>query len=151
MGRRLVGSSLAGALTTLIFLSALGCGRSRPAIPNTRTVVGTVTCEGVPVRGGTISFWPDKERGNNSPYQPMSGIDTQGHYRLEISGEGGAVLGWYKVVVFAPEMRISERGTPQPTGKQLVPTRYGDVRTTDLRVEVVANAPPGAYDLKLAR
>jgi hypothetical protein len=135
--------ALLGWIIFVAVLSALGCA-SEPALPN---VSGVATVDGKPLPLGTITFYPDKERGNNSLHQPVGLIEEGGHFSLTVPGSRkGAPLGWYKVVVYAVD-------NPQPgkPNRYFTHKKYSDLATTPLRAEVVATPEPGRYDLKLDR
>jgi len=68
---------------------------------------------------------------------------------LMTEGQRGAPKGWYKVVVNAVERTEADSANPG-LPKSLVSSKYGDVKTTDILVEVKSGAPDGAYDLKLS-
>jgi hypothetical protein len=139
---------LAGVLTP-------GCGDDSGVGP-TSPVAGKVTLEGAPVtaKNTVIVFKPDASRGNSSPWTPTGTVDADGNYTLKTKGKNGAPPGWYKVVVTArDETPPAHPKSPQhrPVVKSLLPARYGQERTSDLFIEVVANPAPGAYDLKLRK
>jgi hypothetical protein len=144
-----------------------GCGgcaelQKVPTVP----VAGRVTLDGQPVPYGLVYFHPDRERGNVSPYTPLGRIEEGGSYHLFTRpnrGEGlerwlaamkrGAPPGWYKVEVIAIE-RFDEdqHGLKNPRRGErqwLIPRRYANAETSGLRLQVVADAAPGAYDLRL--
>jgi hypothetical protein len=133
---------------------ALGCGQSE--IGPTYPVRGTLRLNGTPLtaKSTTILFKPDVSRGNNSTYVPSGTVDDAGRYRLTTRGVAGAPPGWYKVIVTAFS---ATREHPESTRRRqlqvasLLPPKYGQADTTPLAVEVVANPPPGAYDLKLSK
>jgi hypothetical protein len=121
----------------------LGC-RSEPGeklVP----VSGSATVNGQPVRAGNVTFYPDSEKGNKTEHQPLGVIGANGRYELSVpGGRKGAPVGWYKVVVYAVD-------DPQPgkPNRYLVDPSYANVVTTPLRLEVIADAEPGRYDLRL--
>jgi hypothetical protein len=136
-------------------LSAAGCGDAS-GVGTTYPVSGRITLNGEPLVAGNamILFKPDAHRGNLSPFEPAGIPDAEGHYRLSTKGKSGAPPGWYKVIVTASTVEVgaakdARHGHPHP--KSLVPAKYGQAATTELSVEVVESAAPGAYDLKLAR
>jgi hypothetical protein len=116
-----------------------GCGG-----PKHVHVAGKATVNGKPLAGLVISFNPDPDKGNDARVSCMGRIGADGQYSL-ISDDGfkvtkGARLGWYKVTVSSPDDAII------PVNK-----KYTDFRKTDLAVEVVADAQPGAYDLEFSK
>ena len=90
----------------------------------------------------------DVARGNRTLHQPTGAIDAGGNFELFTAGKKGAPPGWYKVVVSAFANR-PEEGLVAP--RLLLDDKYYDEGKTDLRIEVVANPPPGAYDLKVSK
>ena len=116
------------SLTVLMMVA--GCSRE----PTRYDVQGTVTVDGKALDSGDISFNPEDSKAN--PETPMATV-TDGKYSTE------APRGKYKVTVIitpAPE------GAPRKFHK-----KYEDIGSTTLSVEVVENAAPGAYDLKLTK
>lgn len=127
---------------------AAGCGGDEG--PKLVPVSGTVTLDGNPLPDVAVTFHPDQAKGNKSGLIPAATANAQGKYELEASAKKGAEVGWYKVLVIA--------SSPQPKGgemPQVVPPpfnkKYMDAETTDLSIEVKADATPGSYDLKLAK
>lgn len=121
-----------------------GC-RDDSGVGKTVPVVGVVSVDNKPVPAGSVSFRPDKAKGNESRHEPAGDIDAQGRYKLYTAGKEGAPPGWYKVAV------ISAEPDAYPPKKLYAPPKYGDIATSGLSVEVVEGAPPGAYDLKLSK
>jgi hypothetical protein len=126
-------------------------------------VTGKVLVAGQPLllpdgAEGSVSFRPDEARGNTSKFEPVGILDREGNYQLKTAGKEGAPPGWYKVAVAAGmPLRLTERPTKeqkqqmrQPP-KALLDKKYETVQTSGLAVEVVENADPGAYDLKLTK
>ncbi|HZT83176.1 MAG TPA: hypothetical protein VFA26_23305 [Gemmataceae bacterium] len=134
------------AFAALAALAACGC--SDHGVGPCEPVSGTVTLDGQPLRGvvGTVDFVPDRSKGNNSPFTAHGTVDGEGRYVLSTRGKIGAPPGWYKVVVSA-----TPPGADRDSAKLVVHSRFAAEATTPLRCEVVANAPAGAYDLKLTR
>jgi hypothetical protein len=60
----------------------------------------------------------------------------------------GAPPGWYKVTVTAQEPIDPQN--PYAAPRNLISTKWSDVATSGLEIEVVGNPVAGAYDLKLA-
>jgi hypothetical protein len=124
-----------------------GCGSSNE--PHLSAVKGTVTLDGKPLPRGSIAFRPDAKGGNNSSHEPAGEIGSDGSYTLHTRTRPGAPLGKYVVTVQASEP--ADPKDPYGPEKSLVPTRYTDPDTSELRVEVVESPAPGTYDLKLKR
>ncbi len=127
----------------LLTTSLLGCSTAE-SLP---TVSGVVTTDGVPVRAGTITFYPDQTKGNATPHQPTGIIDSDGRYELYLpKGRKGAPAGWYKVVVYAVDNPQSNK-----PNRYLTHTMYADLKRTPLRIDVVPDPAPGRYDLTLKK
>jgi hypothetical protein len=137
------GRPVSGILCACGLLTLAGCGGLK-LVP----VSGRVTLNDKPLNGGGVSFIPDASRGNNARVSCVGRINPQGRYELITTGVKGsdsgkgAPVGWYKVTLIT-----TLPGAPEVT----VPGQYTDPDKTPLAVEVVADAPPGAYDLKLTR
>jgi hypothetical protein len=74
-------------------------------------------------------------------------IGEDGTYTLITGDVPGAPVGAYKVVVTSSVPM--NPGDPYSLPKSIIPAKYGKAETTDLRVDVVSDAAPGAYDLTL--
>jgi hypothetical protein len=138
---------LASRLVTLsiLLIALVGCTRAEPLYP----VEGIVTIDGKPLVGGPRSyvvFQPDRKKGNDSPHEPKSTIDANGHYKLMTVSREGARAGWYKVRVDAAE--VVDLANPYVT-KWLVAKKYIDFGTSGLAIEVVEKPAAGAYDLSI--
>ena len=112
-------------------------------------MVGKVTADGEPVKAGTVSFRPDKSKGNTTVHEPFGEIDSQGNYKLFTGKKEGAPVGWYRVAVFAGEP--VEVGNLSGQAKWYANPKYASADTSELAVEVVEGPAPGAYDLKLTK
>jgi hypothetical protein len=98
---------LYGALLIL----TVGCD-SDPVKPV--SVQGRVFFHNEPLRGGTIVFTPDAERGNQGPMATAE-IQADGRYTLRTGTEPGAVPGWHRVTIAAgPDSRTLPRAYSDP-------------------------------------
>jgi hypothetical protein len=136
----------------LLAAPAFGCGGSIdvPTVP----VTGRITVDGEPLAGGTatVEFRADKSKGNQTPYTPVGHVHSDGTYTLVTSGKKGAPPGWYVVIVAAYERPKDDKRhnfTPAKNYRLLVNRKYGDPKTSGLKIEVVQEPAPGQYDLKL--
>jgi hypothetical protein len=105
-------------------------------------VEGKITLEdGKPVPPGSANFLPIQDD-PNAPVFPasMGPIREGGSYTLSTKGKPGAPAGKYRVF-------LSSSGDKMAWSQ--VPRKYTGQKTSPLEVEVVADKPPGGYDLKL--
>src|SRR5262249_13520830 len=82
-----------------------GCGVSGRRMG---PVAGKVRVDGKPLTTGSVSFRPDKAKGNTSTYEPAGDIDADGNYKLYTpvradAPKEGAPPGWYRVAVISAE------------------------------------------------
>lgn len=115
-------------LTVLLLLMA-GCGGvDRPA---THPVEGRITYKGLPVADATVSFAPASGR-------PANGTtDADGNFSLTTYEPGdGALEGEHQVIVMKYEP--AQPNDPYAERKSLLPSKYGDVKTTPLKQTVSA-------------
>jgi hypothetical protein len=96
-----------------------------------------------PLTYGAVVFYPDKE----SPLRviPRGTINADGTYELNTDGRSGVPIGSYIVCVRVPNRKVNGKEPPPIpfSGK------YLDANESPLKIEVVANPAPGAYDLEL--
>ena len=106
---------------------------------------GKIILDGEPVTGktGILLLQPDASKGNTSPFLPRGTIDKEGKFTLTTRGKAGAPPGWYKVVV-----SVSEPGYGDVDDQALIRPDYQSDKTP-LRIEVVRQPQPDAYDLQL--
>jgi hypothetical protein len=126
--------SIRAGFAILGLLVLAGCaGKPPDPVP----VKGNVTCDGKPLNGVVVTFWPE-DKGRRS----ASAIcDSTGKFSLH------CVSGWYKVTV-SPNLQGGGEptvgsGTPGAAGgppKQalVVPAHYAATSSTPLRIEVPA-------------
>jgi hypothetical protein len=129
--------------TTLAGLAG-GCATD-DAHPPTVPVQGKVTYQGQPVPKGTVTFQPDGGR------PAVGDIQPDGTYRLSTFGDkDGAVAGNHKVMIIAntgdPTKMPSTPGYVTP--KDLIPKKYGDVKTSGLEIAVSKDKKDYDFDLK---
>jgi hypothetical protein len=107
--------------------------------------------------GGSVTFVPDKAKGNNAAVQPAGTLDAKGNYTLYYArGKPGAPPGWYRVQVVASKLGPGiQMARPAPHALKPPPPlfdlKYISPETSGLEVEVVRNPASGAYDLKLTK
>jgi hypothetical protein len=139
--------------------SAAGCGGDS-GVGHVLAVSGHVFVDSQPLRGmhGTVTFVPDLDKGNSTTVTPTGTLDDDGNYTLYYAqGKKGAPPGWYKVQVTAAQLGPGAqmpRPKGVPGGPKVQPTinsKFTNAKTSGLKVEVVENPEPGAYDLKLTK
>lgn len=125
----------------LVVGSFLGCGGDDG--PELGQVTGTVTLDGQPLPGGTISFIPDNSAGTTGPLSD-SEIGPDGTYVLNgAGGRQGAVIGKHVVTVIGPPdlsntSRDPNDPEPAPGPPVKVSGKYADSTTSGLTAEVKA-------------
>jgi hypothetical protein len=129
--------------SSVLAVGMAGCSEPREELVR---VEGKVRVGNQPLTTGTVIFVPDATRGNRSKEEPRGEIDPEGRYRLFTGAREGVQPGWYKVAVTAAEQL--NPNNPYFT-KWLIPEKYIDTRTSNLALQVLKNAPSGAYDLQL--
>jgi hypothetical protein len=123
-------------------LAAAGCNRG----PQLAHVTGTVTVDGKPIAGGTITFVPAKGKA------AIGSIGPDGRYTLTtFTADDGAIVGDHKVTIHATKVGTGSMGYASledevkgAKGKILVPgrvdwvvpERYSSLATTDLTAAV---------------
>ncbi len=129
----------------LIVCAIIGC-ESKPERPQTIKVQGKVSYNGQPVTKGTITFQSDGGQTATGQIQP------DGTYQLStFDPNDGAVAGHHQVMIIANDgdptlMPGSSPGYKVP--KDLVPKKYGDVKTSQLDATVAADKKDYDFDLK---
>jgi len=108
-------------------------------------VKGKVTLKNKqPVTFGTVVFVPDKD--NKLKKLAQGTINPDGTYELTTEGKGGVPIGSYIVCVRGPMRKVNGK-EPPPLPFSM---KYFDANESPLKIEVVADPAPGAYDLELA-
>ena len=143
---------------TVLLAAAAGCDGRRAPVP----VSGTVTLDGRPVEGATVTFHliGDDKEGRLAIGQ----TDKTGTFQLKTGNENGVRPGKYKVVIAknvlvnsklkvpdfpdTPEGRnqrdhflLKHFGDDQPPSRNVLPERYGDLKTTPLTCKVPDDSP----------
>jgi hypothetical protein len=123
-------SNWSGGCAVLVALVAMclsGCGSSEgySLVP----VSGTITLDGQPLAGASISF---QRAGGDATVGPGSGgvTDASGKYELktaEADSRSGAVVGMHVVrITGVQDQRAADDDTARPMAKDPVPPRYRD-------------------------
>jgi hypothetical protein len=116
-----------GLLLMLAVLCLSGCGSSDgyTLVP----VSGTITLDGKPLAGASVSF---QRTGGDTTVGPGSGAvtDASGKYELktaEANSQMGAVVGQHVVrITGVQDQRAADDDTAHPMAKDPVPPRYRD-------------------------
>jgi len=159
-------STLATIITAFATLGLLGCGGSGGGgedRPDTYAISGTVTFNGAPIEGASVTFVPVETEGKSA----AGFTDAAGHYTLTTFTAGdGAVAGQYRVKISkfgqpaAPAATATtadsgfESAIPEDAGynpdadsgdtpaSNLLPAKYADANSSGFMVEVVAGENP---------
>jgi hypothetical protein len=126
----------------LLAFGAVGCEKSGPKMVQ---VEGKVTYKGKPVPRGTVSFFANQKKGNQSMEMPIGTIED-GTYKVVTRITNGMTPGWYHVAVNAAK-QIDPKN-PYFT-EWLVPEKYSNPKTSKLEMQIAENPAPGAYDINL--
>ena len=122
-----------GALSSVILLAlAAGCNRDGlHLVP----VDGVVTLDGKPIADAGVLFSPaDPKLG-----PPASGTtDADGKFTLMTNNRQGAAVGDHLVVIAREEVKVipQSRGFPIYQTKHLVPSKYGEMKSSGLTATV---------------
>ncbi|HJZ90847.1 MAG TPA: hypothetical protein VKE40_08225 [Gemmataceae bacterium] len=130
----------------MVVLTLSGCSESTGG--KLVQVKGKVFVGSQPLGGGSVSFRP-QETGSNPGPEPYGTIESDGTYTMYTNQKPGAPVGKYFALVVATEEADSTGTTVTP--KSLIDPKYADPDSKRLPIEVVENAAPGQYDLKLAK
>ena len=149
-------------LIALLFVASVclqaGCGGvSGPAgVEGGAPVKGTITYKGAPVEGATVTFHPAS--GGKAAFGMT---DAQGVYQLTTQApQDGAVPGEYTVTVSKVEIPASASvpedhpdygktlNQPEPEPKSLLPEKYRDPKTSDLKGTVASGENQLNFELK---
>jgi hypothetical protein len=125
-----------------LLLGVSACGSD--SVGRTYPVKGKVTLKGNALTRGSVGFFPDKAKGNQSPYDCSGQIGADGSYEMFTAGKAGVPPGHYKVTVVA----LNEFSNTEPEkARSLVPPEYTSPKTTPFSFEVIENPDPNRYDL----
>lgn len=127
----------------LLLVALAGCGGgSTSRVP----VEGTVTFDGKPVDGGSISFILE----GTTTTAPVGAVIKDGRYAVE--AEKGPVPGKYKVEIVWNKTtgktvpNTSDPGTTTDETKQVIPSRYNS--KTELTANITSGPNTVNFDLK---
>ena len=143
-----------GCVLAIMFVALVGCG------PNLQPAGGKVLVDGVPVKDGTVMFYPAK--GGRAA---TATIVEDGSFTLSFERPGdGLPVGDYKVVITADVWKQSKTKSPQQLAEEaqmkkqgiedpdsvmaggilthIVPPEYNDIKTTPLTQTVASSSEP---------
>lgn len=136
---------LAACLTALLVAPITGCGEKQKTAG--KPVKGTVTYNGSPVEGATVSLVSPVTSGYGS-------TDKEGHFTIRNSQGEGLPVGEYKVTVIKTEVpKTGKESTsemdyvppdpnaPPPQPKELLPAKYKQPETSQLGASVTESGP----------
>jgi hypothetical protein len=139
----------AGLFCLAALVGLPGCGREVKLVPvEGKVMLGDKVLAMDANTTGTVIFYPDRSKGNTSLEEPRGSIDAAGNYKILTGRKPGAAPGWYKVTVDAAKV-LDPKNPYHSASSWLHPERYIDKEKSKLALEVVENALPGAYDLRL--
>jgi hypothetical protein len=146
--------SLAAAVLALL---AAGCGGEGG--PTLVPVKGTVTFNGEPLEGATVTFIPEVTNAEQTSGGDVTG--PQGNFKIKYRDRAGLAAGKYKVLVdkkyFPKGVKIPEVFKDDPGmlalpemgfTKESLPTAYLDPAKTPLSAEVSAAGGMFDFDVK---
>ncbi|WP_254506680.1 carboxypeptidase-like regulatory domain-containing protein [Anatilimnocola floriformis] len=124
--------------------SGLGCNRGEVLGP----VHGVITVEGTPVERATVMFSNDQKGVH------MNAVtDSQGRYVVRMANGDGLPLGDYKVRICPPIQDHPLGPIKAPPANvdpfaSTIPSRYRDVKTSDLKLSVTEKSNSLDVDMK---
>ena len=119
---RLSRTHVPGAILVAVVCAATGCGPGHPRIE------GTVTFDGVPVDGGSISFFQGTGAGSDKGNAPIKA----GKYVIEGDRARNLTPGTYTVRIFWIQLIGHTEGKyvdASAPAKQVIPPQYNDQST----------------------
>jgi hypothetical protein len=135
--------SICVGLSAVCCVALGGCGGGGGQSITRVPVSGKVTLDGAPVTSGQVSLVPVTKDASGLV---SAGQITNGEYKIFTGGKEGAPPGKYKVTVTPSMVPVDGKMPAMGWNK-----KFMDSNQSTLSVEVKADAPPGAYDLKLTK
>jgi hypothetical protein len=146
--------------TFILFLLLFLSGCSGGASFRVEAVEGTVTLDGTPIEGATLTFVPSDSKIGKSAY---ARTDANGFFRLTAvqggSSEAGTMIGNYRVAISkdVPSRKPTEKeladqeqqGIPfEIPMTHIIPATYNDAQTSGLTAEVIKGKNVFNFNLK---
>ncbi|MDR2115259.1 MAG: carboxypeptidase-like regulatory domain-containing protein [Planctomycetaceae bacterium] len=134
--------------TLLLFVVAItGCGSGIKYLP----VTGTLTIDGVPMEGVTLSFVPISGGTTAS-----ATTNAQGEFSVTTSNHNGCISGEYNIIVFKleqsqlPAASQTSVGPPHgpPVIKNLLPPKFAKTETSGLHTTIEPDMKPLVLNIK---
>ncbi|MDO5552493.1 MAG: carboxypeptidase-like regulatory domain-containing protein [Planctomycetia bacterium] len=133
-------------LTILLVTAAIGCKKARVYVP----VTGTLTLDGKPIAGATVSFLPVAPDGTAAAGR----TDASGTFSLSSGPDAGCVVGDYQVSC----TKVETKNVPDPKAagiinmktvatKNELPPKYADASVSGLTVTVKKGMEPVKLEL----
>jgi hypothetical protein len=144
MVRRLISTVHVGLM---VLLGIVGCGGGSDFTPTLAPVTGTITVDGAPAEGLTVTFEPQIDNANSKQKSivgksSVGTTDATGKYELSYSGGGkGAIVGKHLVRVAS----VESQGADAPPAKFKIPATYNEQSG---RIEDVKEGP-NTFDLDI--
>ena len=139
-----IGGQIGVIASLLLIALSVGCGESGPP---PIVVTGKVTIDGKPATEGGVTY-RDVATGLQ---QFAGGIAPDGTYSIRNRREEGLPPGQYHVTVLVTETPKAVSGETVALPKSISNQKFFNPKTTPFKIEVKADAPPGAYDLAVTR
>jgi hypothetical protein len=99
-------------------------------LPPMAVTTGLVTFDGKPLKGGTVTFLPDRRKGTIGP-TGVGHIDKTGHYRIITAKQDGAIVGYHQI-------RVEALDKSKPGSPWKIPIVYDSPEESGLAAEVKA-------------
>jgi hypothetical protein len=123
----------------------IGCHRAPPIEKERTAAKGTVTLDGKPLPGGTITFRSVKD----TMFRATVVIQPDGTFLVADAPEGPVTVAieTESVLALAPPLGPND---PKPKAYVPIPAKYADEKTSGLSATVARgeDAPPLSFDLK---
>src|SRR5438105_12429595 len=124
---RQTGGRLGFAVVAALVGGLAGCGQSGETL---LPVQGQVKYAGKPLTKGSVVFYPDAGKGNQTKQEPRGTIEADGRYKMVTHPREGAPPGWYKVAVLSTEP--SDPKNPYALPRSSIPTKFGKPEESQL-------------------
>ncbi|MCA9034400.1 MAG: Ig-like domain-containing protein [Planctomycetaceae bacterium] len=135
--------------TTLltILTSIVGCGGGASDAPTLYSASGVVKYKGAPVPSISVAFIPEGGAG----LAAEGTTDSEGKFVLATNSASGAKAGTYNVaLVHVPDEVPDMFASPEKSkADEVIPKKYGDPKTSDLKATVSEDESKNTYTFEL--